>query len=79
MPALSPPDPGSQLDYLVRRLSTGQQWYKSPHASYENTSGFEAEKSLMGSPPNCCKEIKRLHVCSGKVDLDPSHPEGYPY
>lgn len=79
MPAPSPPDPGSQLDNPIRRLSTGQQWYKPPHASYENTSGFGAEKSLMGSPPNCCKKIKQLQVCSGKVDLDPSHPEGSSY
>lgn len=73
-------DPGVWLNNPIRRLSIGQQWYKPPHPSYENAAGLGAEKSLLArSPPHRCKEIKQLHVCSGKVDLDTRHPEGYCY
>lgn len=62
---------GSQFEQVKHRAAAVQA---APYASYENTSGFGAEKSLVGSLPNCCKKIKQLQVCSGKVDLDPSHP-----
>lgn len=71
-------DPGSVIP--SKRLSTGQQWHKPPNPGYGNATGLGTEKSLrMGSPPHCCKAIKRLLFCSGKVDLDPRHPEGSCY
>lgn len=60
MPAPSPLDPGSQLKNPVRGLSTGQQWYKPPHARYENTSDFGAEKISYGIPTSLLQKDQEI-------------------